>query len=175
MSGIPSEAWILIADGEKALILRNEGDHEQPSFQVVRIFEQDNPSTSEQGQDRPGRFNDGPSVHRSAMEETDWHRFEKLRFAADVAECLYKAAHAGRFHDLIVAAPPLVLGELRKHYHSEVKDRLLIEINKTFTGHPIEEIECRVVEAASELHLGQRKFLEPSESTVPGRILGAKN
>ena len=28
--------WVLIADGEKALFLRNEGDAEYPNLQVVR-------------------------------------------------------------------------------------------------------------------------------------------
>ena len=34
-----------------------------------------------------------------------------------------------------------MLGELRKHYHVEVQNRLAGEIAKDLTGHPIPDIE----------------------------------
>ena len=80
------DAWVVVADGEKALFLRNEGDATYPNLQVVRTIHEENPPSREQGTDKPGRFNDGHGVHRSAVDETDWHRIEKERFAADVAE-----------------------------------------------------------------------------------------
>lgn len=45
MSGftIPHDAWVLIADSEKALFLRNEGDEEHMNLEVIREMEQDNP------------------------------------------------------------------------------------------------------------------------------------
>ncbi|HMB78211.1 MAG TPA: host attachment family protein [Kiloniellaceae bacterium] len=175
MAGIPHEAWILVADGEKALVLSNAGDREQPNLKVLNIFEQSNPATREQGADRPGRFNDGPSVHRSAVDDTDWHRFEKQRFAAELAAGLYKSAHAGRFTDLIVVAPPLVLGELRKHFHQEVTNRILVEINKTLTGHPIGQIERRVLDAAADVLPSAHHYITPADDSLPGRILTAKD
>ncbi|TIX03020.1 MAG: host attachment protein, partial [Mesorhizobium sp.] len=51
--------WIVVADGEKALFLRNEGNTRNPDLQVVQEMEQENPATREQGSDRPGRYNDG--------------------------------------------------------------------------------------------------------------------
>lgn len=66
--------WVMVADGEKALFLRNAGDNKYPNLEVVQEIQQDNPPTREQGSDSPGRYNDGPSVHRSAVEDTDWHR-----------------------------------------------------------------------------------------------------
>src|SRR5690348_201438 len=65
--------WVLVADGEKALFLRNEGDAEYPNLQVVRELHEENPATRDQGTDRPGRLSDGPSAHRSAVADTDWH------------------------------------------------------------------------------------------------------
>ena len=78
-------------------------------------MEQDNPPTREQGSDRPGRYNDGPSVHRSAVEDTDWHRLGKERFADEIAERLYKLAHRGDFDEIVLIAPPLVLGECARN------------------------------------------------------------
>ena len=107
--------WIVVADGEKALFLQNDGDAQYPNLQVVQEMEQENPATREQGRDRPGRYNDGPSVHRSAVEDTDWHRLGKERFADEIAERLYKLAHRGDFKEIVLIAPPLVLGEMRRN------------------------------------------------------------
>lgn len=138
------DTWILIADGEKALFLRNEGDAEYPVFRVERIEEQDNPPSREQGANRPGRFHDGPNVQRSAVQDTDWHVLEKERFAHEMARVLYKLAHKGRFERLILAASPRVLGELRDDLHKEVTALIVAEIPKTLTNHPVDEIESRV-------------------------------
>ncbi|WP_417671312.1 host attachment protein [Roseibium sp.] len=138
---IDHDAWVLVGDGEKALVFRNEGDSDYPNLQMIRLMENDNPKTSEQGSDAPGTRSDGPGPQRSAMEPTDWHTLEKHRFAKDMADQLYKAAHKGKFSKLIVVAPPMTLGDLRKEFHKEVKDRVVAEIDKTLTGHPPAEIE----------------------------------
>ena len=139
--------WVVVADGEKALFLRNEGDAKYPNLQVVREMEQDNPPTREQGSDRPGRFNDGPSIHRSAVADTDWHKVGKQRFADEIADRLYKMAHRGDFKEVVLVAPPLVLGEMRKKLHQEVNDKVVAEIPKTLTNHAVFDIET-ILQAA---------------------------
>lgn len=141
MGKIPANAWIMVGDGEKALFLKNEGDDVFPNLVVVREMAHENPPTHEQGTDTPGRTSDGPSGHKSAFAETDWHRLEKERFAKEIADRLYKAAHRGSFHDLIVVAPPMVLGELRKEFHKEVEERIVFDLAKELTNHPVGEIE----------------------------------
>ncbi len=149
MAGIKLDhgPWVVVADGEKALFLRNEGDNQYPNLSVFREMQEENPPTREQGSDRPGRFGDGPSPHRSAVADTDWHRLAKERFADEVAECLYRLAHDGAFERLVLVAPPVVLGEIRKKLHKEVTDRLLGEVPKTLTNHPVPEIE-KIIQAA---------------------------
>lgn len=133
--------WVVVADGEKALFLKNQGDTKYPNLEVVREMEQENPPTHEQGTDRPGRYNEGMSVRRSAIEETDWHRIAKERFADEIATLLYQYAHAEAFREIVLVAPPLVLGELRKKLHKEVDARITAEIPKTLTKHTISDIE----------------------------------
>lgn len=133
--------WVLVADGEKALFLQNDGDTKYPNLTVVREMEEENPPTREQGSDRPGRFSDGPNVHRSAVADTDWHRIAKDRFADEIAKRLYKFAHRGDFKKIVLVAPPVVLGEMRKQFHKEVSDRIIAEVPKTLTNHPVPEIE----------------------------------
>lgn len=139
--------WVVVADGEKALFLRNEGDNLHPHLTVFREMAEENPPTREQGSDRPGRFNDGPTVHRSAVADTDWHRVAKERFAESVAERLYKLAHRGEFEWLVLVAPPVVLGEIRKQLHKEVSDKVTAELPKTLTNHPVPEIEKILTDA----------------------------
>jgi protein required for attachment to host cells len=133
--------WVVVADGERALFLRNEGDAKFPDLKVQREMRDENPPTREQGSDRPGRFNDGPSAHRSAVDDTDWHKVAKERFADEIAQRLYKLAHRGEFKKLVLIAPPLVLGEMRKKLHKEVADRVVGEFAKTLTKMPVVEIE----------------------------------
>lgn len=139
--------WVLVADGEKALFLKNQGDTKFPNLEVVREMEQENPPTREQGSDRPGRYSDGPSAHSSAVDDTDWHRVAKEHFADEIAERLYKLAHAGDFSEIVLIAPPMVLGELRKNLHKEVDRRVSAEIAKTLTNHSVPDIEAILMAA----------------------------
>lgn len=138
---IPHGAWVLVGDGEKALFLRNKGDAQYPHLVVERVLGQENPLTREQGTDEPGRRSDIISPQRSAMEETDWHRIGKERFARTLADLLYQAAHAGRFDKIVIAAPPTTLGDLRQHLHEEVKARMIGTVAKDLTHHQVDQIE----------------------------------
>jgi len=142
---IAHNTFVVVADGQKMLLLRNEGDEEHPKLEVVRLRELDNPPTREQGSDAPGRSFSTAGTARSGYQETDFHQMEEDRFAIETAELLNKQALANRFDRLIVVAPPRTLGELRKHYHKEVEARLVGEIAKDLTGHPIDRIEQLVM------------------------------
>ncbi|MCI5038284.1 MAG: host attachment family protein [Donghicola eburneus] len=141
MTKLKNGAWVLIADGEKALFLRNDLDAQDLDLNVVRIEEQENPSDREQSANRPGRMHDGGPGQKSAVDDTDWHELAKERFASDMADILYKQAHKGKFDEIVVVAPPQTLGELRKEMHQEVSDKVIAEIPKTLTNHPIDKIE----------------------------------
>ena len=143
MSGIilKHDGWVVVADGEKALFLRNEGDAQHPNLEVFREMAQENPPTREQGTDRPGRMHDTGQNHRSGVQDTDWHQIGKERFAKEIAQRLYNYAHAGRFDRLVLVAPPKVLGDMREALHPEVAERVVQEIPKTLTNHSIDKIE----------------------------------
>ena len=146
MNKLREGTWVLIADSEKALLLENETDHEDPHLKVVRKKTQENPSDYEQSANRPGRMHDGGPGHKSAVDDTDWHELAKERFASDIADLLYGHAHKGNFDDIILVASPSVLGDLRAELHQEVSDKVVAEIDKTLTNHPLNEIE-KIVKA----------------------------
>jgi protein required for attachment to host cells len=144
---VDNKVWVLVADGEKALFFENAGTRKTPDFRVVREMEQENPPTREQGTSAPGRMYDSGQNQKSAMEQTDWHRLAEERFAKDAANLLYRYATNNRFKQIVLCAAPRVLGELRKELHPIVTDRVIGEVPKTLTNHPVDRIE-RILSAA---------------------------
>ncbi|MFD1788900.1 host attachment family protein [Sphingomonas floccifaciens] len=148
---VPHNAVVVVADGRKMLFLRNEGDGLAPNLQVEHAEEQSNPSDGEQKTDQAGRAastrGGAFAAGGGTMGEVDFHQQEEDRFAADTAALLKKRALANDFEKLIIIAPPRTLGELRKHYHKEVSDRLAGELAKDLTGHPIPDIEKALIAA----------------------------
>ncbi|WP_347337438.1 host attachment family protein [Bradyrhizobium jicamae] len=138
---ISHNTLMLIGDGRKALFLRNKGTPQRLHLEVEQVLEQENPATREQGTDRPGRSIQSVGAARSAMEQADWHYLAEERFAGTIAEALYRLAHGNRFDKLVVVAPAKVLGNLRQAFHAEVTERIVAEVAKELTSHPIPEIE----------------------------------
>lgn len=143
---VPYNANVVVADGSRALFLRNAGDDGLIDLKVVDREEIDNPPTREQGTDKPGRFDDaGPG--RSAVDDTDWHELEKERFAHHLADRLHRLVHNKPHPKLILVAAPKILGEMRDALHKEVGACIIGELAKDLTNHPVSEIE-KIVHAA---------------------------
>ncbi len=142
MIKIPHNAYVFVGDGRKALVLRNEGDEKFLSLKIERVFaDQKNPPTHEQGTDRPGREHSSVGFGRSSVTQTDWHDLEEHKFARDVAAVLEKIVRERKVEALIVVAPPRALADLRKAFHADVKKKIVAEVDKDLTKHPVYEIE----------------------------------
>ena len=149
---IPYDALVFVGDGRKALFLRNAGDEKFANFVTERVFvDEENPSTHEQGTDRPGRgFASAGSTRRSAMESTDWHEIEEHRFAQRASEALERLVRERTAPALIIAAPPRTLADLRNALSPDVKTKIVLEIDKDFTKHPVWEIERHIVASLTD-------------------------
>ena len=143
---LPHDAFVFVGDGRKALFLRNEGDEKFPNLKTERVLVDQNPPTREQGSDQPGRAFASVGSRRSAVEEADWHVLEEQRFAHEVAAALQRIVRDRKVKALVVVAPPKTLAELRKAFHSEVKNRIVAEIDKDLTKQPVYEIEKHLAE-----------------------------
>lgn len=143
---VPHDAMVVVADGRKLLMLRNEGDAEHPNLQLVQKAQHPNPKTSEQKTDSSGQAASG-HAGQGTMGEPDFHQLEEDRFAAEVATMLKEQALRNSFESLIIVAPPKTLGTLRKHYHASVAERLAGELAKDLTDHPLPEIETALQNA----------------------------
>lgn len=137
---IRHNALILVADGKKYVLLRNTGDIRRIAFTYEGGGEKENPATHEQGSAPPGRAFSSVGGVRSAIEQTDWHQIEEDRFADHIVQLLGSLADAGDFEELIVVAPPRTLAEMREGYNHSITTRLVAEIPKDLTKHPVAEI-----------------------------------
>ena len=143
---IPHDAIIFVGDGRKALFLRNEGDDKFPNLKTERVFTDDNPPTHEQGTDRPGRaFAKAGTHRRSGVGDTDWHHLEEHRFTEHVATALESLVRSRDVPALVIVAPPRTLADLRRDFHADVKKRIVAEIGKDLTNHPVGEIETHIL------------------------------
>jgi protein required for attachment to host cells len=146
---IPHNAFVFVGDGRKALFLRNEGDEKFPNLKTERVLEDENPLTHEQGSERPGRVSKAlDSGQRSAVEPVDWHHIEEHRFARKVAAAMEQVVRTRKVPALVVVAPPRTLADLRAAFHADVQARVIAEINKDLTKHPVGEIERHLAGAA---------------------------
>ena len=141
---VPANALVLVSDGRRARLLRNQGSPAKPQLIVEQAIDHVNPPTREQGTDKPGRrFGatvQGGGVFRGAIEQTYYHRLEEERFAAEIAELLYKLGHAGNYEELVVVAPPKMLGDLRARFHPEVAGAVVAELPRDLTQYSVPEI-----------------------------------
>lgn len=130
--------WIVVADGERARFLMRKGRVGELASTVLPEMEHDNPATHEQGVERPGRTHEsaggGQTGLRHSMEpRVDWHKFEKVKFAREVAQILDRAAAAHSFDKLMLIAPPETLGNLRAALGDTATRAVSEEIAKDLT------------------------------------------
>jgi protein required for attachment to host cells len=146
MTKLPHDALVFIGDGRKALFLRNAGDEKFADLRIERVFAEENPPTHEQGSDRPGRGVESAGTHRrSSIEQTDWHHLEEHRFAERVAKALEDLVRQRKVPAILIAAPPRTLADLRRVIHSDVKARIIAEVGKDLTKHPVGEIQTHLL------------------------------
>jgi protein required for attachment to host cells len=129
--------WVLVADGERAKFLTQEASVLVP-VHATHHAEEDVSVPKDNDMDKPGRVGkNGMGLH-SYPAHKDWHRFEKDLFAAEIAKIINKDVEA--FDSLVIIAPPLILGDLRKHISTQVKNKVVHEVNKDLTKLPLDEL-----------------------------------
>src|SRR5262249_46723315 len=141
MLRVPHNAFVFVGDGSKALVLRNEGDAQLLNLKTERVFTDRNPATHEQGTDRRGRAFSSVGGVRSSVGQTDWHDLEEHGFAQQVAAVLERIMRDRGVDALVVVAPPRTLADLRKAFHPDLKRKIIAEIDKDLTKHPVDQIE----------------------------------
>jgi protein required for attachment to host cells len=129
-------AHVALVDGENFVLMRNTGAAFEPRLeQAARpVLEATNFSAGVRHQD-------------PVSQQPGANDLNELAHGAAAAEWLNARAMAGEIDELLVIADPKTLGEMRKHYHSELKSRLVGEIAKTMTKEPTERIAAAIAAA----------------------------
>ena len=96
--------------------------------------------------DRPGRsFSSSRSGHRHAVEpKHDYHKLEKHKLSAAVANVLALARTNHDFEDLIIVAPRRSIGEIRTLLPEQVRACVREEIAKDLTKSSPEALLSRL-------------------------------
>jgi len=139
--------WILVADAARARIFQVEDKGKSLKTTWQHESAASTVPSRDIASDRPGRTFDRAGEGRHAKEPpTDPARYEKERFAREVAQHLDLERKVNSFHKLIVVAPPQFLGDLRASMSSQLEGCMQREINKDLSKlKPAEILE----------HLGQ--------------------
>lgn len=127
---IPHNAHVAIANGERFLLMRNTGQPFEPKLEKVDELDLllTNFSAGVRHQD--------PAGQRAGSTDID-----ELAHGAAIAEWLNERALKGELGEIVVAADPRTLGQIRQHYHKETQALVVGEVDKDMTNLPIPAIE----------------------------------
>lgn len=147
---LPHNTIILVADGARMLVLRNDGDAGAPALVVLEHREIPVPANRDLFADAPGRTFSSHAPTRSAYDQGDAHTAREHGFLAAAVAAL--AAYAGDdCPGIVIVADPASLGVIRQHYTPAISNRLLAEYGKNFTPMPVDEITRRLQQAERPL------------------------
>ena len=124
--------WALVADAQRARIFRRLLPAGVWSELVDQAWEVPNPSSHDQGSERPGRVHQSVGSARHAIEpRSDPHRAAKLTFATYLGG--YLEGEAPVYASLVLVAPPAFLGDLRLVLGKAASKRLRGALDKDLT------------------------------------------
>lgn len=127
---VPQNSHVVVANGEKFLLLRNTGQPFEPRLE--RVANPDllltNFSAGVRHQDTTGRPNSSTNI-------------DELAHGAAIAEWLNDKALKNDLGPVVVVADPRTLGEIRRHYHARTEMQVVGELDKDLTNVPIPDIE----------------------------------
>jgi len=124
---LPSNSLVAVVDGEVLRLYRNTGTATEVALSAV-----DTPKLEERVVGSAGRISTEANPDNDTQAEDG--------FAMGVAEALNHMALTNKIEALAVVAAPKTLGQLRKHWHKTLEQRLVGEIAKDLAGRPAEEI-----------------------------------
>lgn len=127
MTSLPSDALVVIADGQGARLFRNRGEDGAVALHQVDLLELMNTN------------DDGPAG--SMPGESSSRQIDEATFAKQLAQGLNDSALKQRYAHLVLVADPVTLGRVRPLLHKETTQRLVAEIGKDLTNSRLDAIE----------------------------------
>jgi protein required for attachment to host cells len=127
---IPHKAHVALANGERFVLMRNVGQPFEPKLERVDELDLEltNFSAGVRHQDPAGQRNGSTDI-------------DELAHGAAVAEWLNTQTLRGGIEQLVIAADPKTLGQIRQYCHKELESRIVGEIAKDLTNQPVQAVE----------------------------------
>lgn len=132
--------WVLVLDGQKALLMRNEGDELLPQLATVRALERRANMTRTYVSDARGRVRHRYGVE-SAFEQTDWHDQIEQQFIQSIISYVESLVELRLIQRLLFIAPPRALVFLRAHRSAKLKEATIGELARDLVALPVCDIE----------------------------------
>lgn len=129
-----NDIWILTADRRRARIFSTDRPHSQTLTEIETFFQPDSAfQEHELVEPRPGR-NRNAFGGRHGLDSRSSEREKSVKsFVRDLVDRLEKDYHHGRYSKLILVAAPDMLGEIRNHLSSNLKQSITYELDKDLT------------------------------------------
>jgi len=124
---------VAVVDGEKLALFENTAQN------AVELKARPVPAIEDRVSGAPGRISSEANPDNDTQAEDG--------FAMGVADVLNKWVLTNKIDHLLVIAAPKTLGQLRKGWHKQTESKLVGEIAKDLTGHPIEDIAAAIEKA----------------------------
>ena len=136
-----AKTWVLIADGARARLVAAEGHGKTLHVIEQHEFHADHSPNRELQRDKPVRVFESHGATRHGVEpKSDPHRELKRHFAHEIAEALDENLSQRRFDRLVMVAPPVTLGDLRRALSEAVKASVIAEVVMDLTKVPNSEV-----------------------------------
>ncbi|KPH66372.1 host attachment protein [Novosphingobium sp. ST904] len=132
---LPPGTVFAIVDGENFELYRNSGREAAP-----RLTSLETPDLEATNFSAGFRRHDAQKRHQARTGDGSNDALDESAHAAAVAGWLNQQVLEREIDQLVIVADPRSLGEMRRHYHKELKGALLTEVPKTMTGRPGDEI-----------------------------------
>ena len=133
---IPRDALVLLANGERCLLMRNVGLAFEPKLEKVEELDLELTNFS------AGVRHQDPAGQRAGSTHID-----ELAHGAAIAEWLNARALDGNREQVVVAADPKTLGQIRQYVHKELEELIIGEVAKDLTNQPVDAV-ARALAAA---------------------------
>ena len=132
---LPTGTTVVVADGETVRLFHNVGV--KPGVHLVEITAAP-PQSAHSGLG---------ARHRSGSANPDGRRLVEDDFAAATAAFLNKLSLDGTIEHLVVVSDSRTLGEMRKHFHRDLRGKIIGELAKDFSRRPLQDIAALIADA----------------------------
>ncbi|EFI53243.1 MULTISPECIES: host attachment family protein [Afipia] len=131
---LPTGTTIAVADGETVRLFHNTGV--KPGVHLVEITAA--PASAHAG---------SGARHHNGSANLDSRQLVEDDFAAVTAAFLNTLSLDGTIEHLVVVSDPETLGEMRKHFHRDLRGKIIGELAKDFSRRPLEDIASLIADA----------------------------